>query len=580
MDVAQFSPRAAAGVPKAKSVASRIVASVTRRTSPFGQHDAFGDGHALLASTVLLFASYAFRLPALLNAQLTNSDAATVGLQAMHLLRGEHSAFLWGSGYQTSADSYVAAACFALLGATPRALMLSALTLHVASTYFAFATLRRRLTPWTALLLVLPYVVSPSSIHSYALYPPRQLSLTLAVAALWAIDAAWFQPRRVKELLAAGGVLFGLGISADPYPMVLAPVVLGYALSVGLARLPKERVVKVTSLALGLALGLLPFGLLHRASQSSSGQMGLSLRVLSHNMDLLVRECLPWALSYKVYFARDVMDYAPWDAPTLVRIVQGLGALGVLGLVALALVGPLLSRMPPEFARLGLASAIGFLATIAGFLVSVMVMDHFSMRYLATLTLLLPFVALPAASRFGKKTLTLLLAPHLVASAISGWVGYGPFVEGVRPVLQHAEIEADDAFFRLMQERGMRYAQADYWASYRLTFASRENVIVVPTNAQEDRYAPHRAAFEHAPRFAYVFDPGRSRERLDDVETTLKRENARVETVHIGRRTVFLVTRRSRLAANGQAHPPTQAQSVHGTLAYGSAVPSGGATVG
>jgi hypothetical protein len=575
MDVAQFSPGAALGVPGAKSAASRIVAHVTRRSTPLRPPGALEPKHAAMASAVLLVASYAFRLPALLNAQLTNSDAAIVGLQAMHLLRGEHSAFLWGSGYQTSADAYVAAAFFALLGATPLALMLSALTLHVSSTFFAFATLRRRLAPWTALLLVLPYVVSPSSIHSYALYPPRQLSLTLAVAALWAIDAAWFKPRDVRGWLAGGGLLFGFAISADPYPMVLAPVVLGYALAVSLARLPKERVVAVASLTLGLGLGLLPFVAMHRASQSSSGQMGLSLRVLSHNAELLVRECLPWALSYKVYFARDVMDYAPWDAPSLVRVVQYLGAVSVFALVALALAGPFLSRIPRDHARLGLAGALGFLATLGGFLVSVMVMDHFSMRYLATLTILLPFAALPASTRLGKRAFAFLLVPHLVASALSGWVGYGPFVRGIVPIRQQAECDADDAFFQLMKERGLHYAQADYWASYRLTFASREEVIVVPTNAREDRYARHRAAFERAPRFAYVFDPGRSRERLEDVEATLKRENARVEALHVGRRTVFLVTRRSEATANREAHPRPSTQSVQGTLAYGSAAPSG-----
>ena len=43
------------------------------------------------ASVTLLVASYLFRLPPLLNARSTNSDAAVVGLQAMHILRGEHS---------------------------------------------------------------------------------------------------------------------------------------------------------------------------------------------------------------------------------------------------------------------------------------------------------------------------------------------------------------------------------------------------------------------------------------------------------------------------------------------------------
>src|SRR5688500_11093436 len=88
-----------------------------------------------LAALVLFLGSYLFRLPPLLNARSTNSDAAVVGLQALHILRGEHSAFLWGSGYQTSADAYVAALFFAVFGKAPVVLMLSALTLHVLATF-------------------------------------------------------------------------------------------------------------------------------------------------------------------------------------------------------------------------------------------------------------------------------------------------------------------------------------------------------------------------------------------------------------------------------------------------------------
>src|SRR6185437_10779423 len=109
----------------------------------------------------------------------TNSDAAVVGLQAMHIRHGEHSPFLWGSGYQTSADSYVAAAFFTVFGPTALALMLSALVLHLAATYFVFATLLRRAPPWPALMLTMPLIFSPASVNTYALYPPRQLAITL-----------------------------------------------------------------------------------------------------------------------------------------------------------------------------------------------------------------------------------------------------------------------------------------------------------------------------------------------------------------------------------------------------------------
>ena len=490
------------------------------------------EGRAASAATgLLVLLSFLFRLPPLLNARSTNSDAAVVGLQAIHLLQGERSAFLWGSGYQTSADAYVAAGFFALAGPTPLALMLSALSLHVGATWLVFATLRRRLDPWTSLLASLPLVFAP----------PRQLGITLAVAALWALDGAAQRSRHPNAWLALGGLLYGLAISADPYPLVLAPIVLviGYG-ALGTAPRPLAR---APLLGAAVLAGLAPFALLHASARGTSGPMGLTTSVLHRNWKLLVDECLPWALSYKVYYAHHVMDYLPWDAPVLVQAVQITGALVAGALVAVGLGALFVRKVPLPIRRLGFAGALAWPITIGGFLGSVMVMDLFSMRYLAVLTLMLPFASVPAAWMLGRTRFAVLIAPHLVASALGGWVSYGPFVRGPVPVLETPELRDDYALLDLLRARRITYAEADYWASYRLTFLFREHVIVVPTNPTEDRYAPYRRAFEAAPTFAYVFDPGRSREDIAEAEAQLVRTNARVEKTHVGTLAVFLVTR-------------------------------------
>jgi hypothetical protein len=510
----------------------------------------------LPSSVILVVASYAFRLPPLLNARSTNSDAAVVGLQAMHMLKGEVSPFLWGSGYQTSADSLVAALCFAVLGPSPVVLMLSALTLHVVATYLVFSTLRRRLDPWLALVCTLPLVVSPSSVHSYALYPPRQVSLTLALAAFWAIDRATQETRETGDAgemgeqksvnarwLAAGGMLATLAVSADPYPMLLLPIAALFAVLVAWPR--------IWAFAGGAAVGLVPFFVLHRLAGAKSGPMGLTTSMLHHHWRLLVDECLPWALSYKVYFARNVMDYFPWDAPASFRALGILGALIVFGFVGYGLLSLRKAELPIEVRRLGFAGAMTFPLAIGAFLVSVMAMDHFSMRYLAVLTLLMPFAVAPAAHAIGRQRFALAFAPHLLASAIGGWVGYGPFVKGPVPVAETPELRDDYALADVMRARGLRFATADYWTSYRLTYLFREEIVVVPTNAGEDRYPPHRRAFEAAPSFAYVFDPGRSREDLGAAERDLEAANERVERLRAGGLTVFIVTRRP--AANSGA---------------------------
>ncbi|MBS2013850.1 MAG: hypothetical protein JST00_13255 [Deltaproteobacteria bacterium] len=498
----------------------------------------------------LVAASYAYRLPALLNARSTNSDAAVVGLQAMHMLRGEWSAFLWGSGYQTSADSLVAALWFAVFGASPFVLMLSALTLHVGSTLMVFGMMRRRFDPWVAFLVTMPMVVTPSSVHSYALYPPRQASLTLAMAAFFALDTAAFgrsdppRERRTLAWVATGGLLATLAVGADPYPLLLLPLVSLYAVVVSLHEAnAQQRGARVMAFFGGALVGLAPFWILHRLPGAKSGPMGFTTTMLSHHWKLLVDECLPWALSYKVYFARDVMDYKPWDAPAF-GALGILGALCLAGMLAYALVAP--ASVPVPTRRLSWVGALCFPLAIGAFLVSVMSMDHFSMRYLAVLTLMTPFGVAAAAHTLGPRRFLPLFLPHLLASAIGGWVGYGPFVRGLVPVRETPELKDDYALFDLLKGRGIRYAMADYWASYRLTLLFREELVVVPRNPSEDRYAPYRQALEAQATYAYVFDPGRSREDLQSAELDLFAESARVEKLAAGRLTVFLVTRRAK----------------------------------
>jgi len=172
-------------------------------------------------------------------------------------------------------------------------------------------------------------------------------------------------------------------------------------------------------------------------------------------------------------------------------------------------------------------------------------MDHFSMRYLAVLTLMTPFAMIPAAQALGARRFALAFAPHLVASAIAGWVGYGPFVHGPKPVAETPELRDDYALFAMLRAKNLRWATADYWTSYRLTYLFREEIVVVPKNPGEDRYAPYRRAFEAEKVFAYVYDPGRSREELAAAERELVAASEQVERLTAGRLTVFIVTRRA-----------------------------------
>jgi len=501
---------------------------------------------------LVLFLSIAFRLPPLINAEGSNSDAAVVGLQAMHLLHGEWSPFLWGSGYQTSVDSIVAAALFLFTGPSPLALMASTLAGHVVLTWLAYDVVRRALTAplkatarWAAAILVLPLVFAPDPVHTYVLYPPRQASLTLVFLAFWLLHGA-ASARRPRARFLAGGAVATLAVYADPYALLFLPVLalLGVLATRDLEPARAEARSRLGAVAAGALLGVVPYLLLRRHPLASHGQTSLTLDVLRHNFDLLVDSCLPWLLSTKVYAAQHMSDYQPWEVGAGYHAFQVASA--AILVVGLASGASLFFRrnLPWELRRLGLVGAVMLPVTIGGFLVSPMVMDHFSSRYLAAIILVSPFCLAPAAALLGTRRSAFALAPYLVSAAVSGWVSYRPFTLAVHP-----SISVDARLGTVLRERGIRYAVADYWAAYRLTFAWRESPVVVPTNEAEDRYKPYRARFEAEPVVAYVHDAYRSRESLDAVERKIRNGETtfepRYERFQIETFTVLILRRRA-----------------------------------
>src|SRR5918998_1550265 len=151
-----------------------------------------------VALPVLLVGSVLARLPELINARGVDSDAAVVGLQAMHLLRGEWSWFLWGAGYQASFDAVLVAAAFAVTGPSALTLMAVPLAGHLVLVGLTYDVVRRAIGAaagrWSAAVACLPLVFSPQSINGVALAAPRQWSVTAAILAVWLASRAGTDP--------------------------------------------------------------------------------------------------------------------------------------------------------------------------------------------------------------------------------------------------------------------------------------------------------------------------------------------------------------------------------------------------
>jgi hypothetical protein len=500
--------------------------------------------------------SILFRVPVLANASGLNSDVAIVGLQARHMLALEFHPLLWGSGYQSSVDSAIAAVFFAGLGAQPWVLIASALALHLALTLAVHDVLLRVLgekgdARFRAFALACLLVFTTASVHSFALNPPREAALLLAFFALASASKIAISPKPFHKIYASCA-FSGLACYADPYAILLYPVwALGLTLEVCATRGFERNLRSFARVVAASGVGLLPYLLLRSSTGATAGKTSLRLEVFPHNLALLLNVCGPWWSGLSTYAAQDAMDYTLWHPPTAIRYGAGLGtaALAALFLGALFVVAAAARAhgrgciRAPEI-RWGIVGVFGVLLTFVGFLGSVMVMDQFSMRYLAAATLLLPFALVPFARKLPMWVLLSLLGMHLQATAISGWVSFTPYVAGALPVRSTiGSGAAETKLVAFLQEQEVDVAEADYWASYRLSFLAQERIVVVPTNATEDRYPPHRIRFLDATKVAYIHDAFRSRESVDTARKTARERGTvtRETALDTGPFTVFVI---------------------------------------
>ncbi len=576
---------------------------------------------------VLLVGSVVARLPELVNARGVDSDAAVVGLQAMHLLRGEWSWFLWGAGYQASFDAVLVAAAFAVTGPSALTLMAVPLVGHLVLVGLTHDVVRRAIGApagrWSAAVACLPLVFSPQSINGVALAAPRQWSITAAILAVWlasrAADPAPARPprgpreatapRRIHRCrgpawLAGSGLVAGFAVYLDLFTLQLMPAVGVFALWCAVAprrataeeergrpappagtppgpglpaaqpqptvapwraawrtaergRSPGaavdasgavdggraapsvlERVARVGALLLGAAAGVAVIAWSRAQPVADGAKAGLTLDRLAANWTLLTELCLPYLLGVTV-FVPDPVDlvHDPWPAPGWWQVVQwagavGFGAAAVWAVIAVLVHGGWSPRrvhhvqgalVPPPVRRLGALGLIGSAASVGGFLVSTMPADLLSARYLAPIVWLAPFTLAPAAYTLGTRAFTVAIAPFVLAVGVGGWIAFAPHVAGPLPVRDPRGVAVDEAALAdALRAEGVRYATAQYWLAYRLTFLFTEDPVVVPLDEREDRYRPYRDGFAAAPVVAYVFHPSEPRATPGPVEDQLR----------------------------------------------------------
>ncbi len=485
-----------------------------------------------------------FRVPALLNAAGTNSDAAIVGLQAMHILRGEWSWFLWGTGYQGPVDALLIALVFALVGPSPLALMCVPLVLHLALVYLVWDILRRHL-PWgSSLIATLPIVFTPWAINNVALYPPRQACITLIFLGLWLLESASRSSRPRLRL--------ALGVSLGIFSLYLDLIALQMMVAFGLfallcswdARLPRRALGRRMAVMAAAALvsGLLVL-LLRQAPHREEPSLSLTLARIGANWKLLTTKCLPYLLGAKVYSRVEHLAPQLWQAPWPVRVVQWSGAVIFGAGLAFSLFAIKVRRLPWDVRRLGLLGGVAALSSLGAFLASMSPYDVWAVRYLAPVIWLSPFALAPAAALLRGRLFAAALAPYLIAATLGGWLSYGPYVQGALPVRwARGTAQEEQQLAELLRSKDVKIAAADYWLAYRLSFLFREDPIVVPLDPKQDRYPPYRKAYKSSRHTAFIFHPSEPGANQEQVRAALAQVPGRLESLRVADFEVLLFT--------------------------------------
>lgn len=495
-----------------------------------------------LAVLGIVLVATSYRLPALVNAGAVDSDAAVVGLQASHILRGEWAWRLWGTDYQGSLDALLAAISFFVLGASPVALIAVPFVGLLVMVTLSFDLLRRHVGAFSAAMLVAPLVFAPMASNLPMFVVMRQSLATTVVASVWLADGI-ARSRRPGLRVAASALALGLGLYIDLFAVVVVPAAGLFLLSSAGPALPWLRRVSPRFARRWLAV----VGLLAGAAAIAVVVAIASGRVpprVASNAALLVRTCLPFALGTKIFVKGEALDMSTWSAPLPVACLQTAGAAIFVLSILSAAPGALSRSVPIPVRRLGALGLLTTVATLAAFVLSTKPVDMWSSRYLAPIFWMAPFTLAPLAHRLGSRRLALLQSPWWVTALLGGWLSYGLYVDGPLPRRHPRAVGEEERALRShLLESGVHHAEANYWLSYRLTFLFDEDPIVVPFDRKQERYAPYRRSVDAAKVYAMIFHPSIPLARPEAYEALLRGSGTPYERREVGGFTVLVVRR-------------------------------------
>jgi hypothetical protein len=400
-----------------------------------------------------------------------NSDQAIVGLMALHVQHGDIATTYWGQAYGGPHEAFLVAALFAV-GFGAVALEIVAIGLHAATALVIWRIGLRVSSPRAArTAAALVWIGSAAailvSLRTFALYGIGIFLASLVVLQVLRVDD---RPSSRRDWLLLGCVL-GAGIWATPqFAWVAAPALLWLFLR-------SSRDLRGWVVAAGGAVVVAAPWLWYGATNDwdtlkGPAQTAADNGYLDH-LSAFFGDGLPVAVGLRAPATGE------WLVPPLAAAI------------ALALVATLVARAVWRHGH-GLAVVIAVVAAYP-FLLSLSTHAWYQAdgRYLY---LLFPLACLLLAVTFERRAAIAVV----VAGALS--------VAGLHAVAVETDPADYDALETALQQHGIDRAYADYWVAYRVTFDTREDVIVTP--AHGSRHLPYDTAVGDAARPAYIFRNG------------------------------------------------------------------------
>jgi hypothetical protein len=420
-----------------------------------------------------------------------DADQAVTGLMAKHLseLRA-FPVFWYGQTYMLGVEAWLAAPVMAAIGPTITALKLPLLAINVAVVVLLFGSLADEgLETWAAAVATLFFALAaPITAAHYLTANGGNVEPCLYVLLLWRLRArpAWF------------GAVLGLGFLNREFTIygAAALLLIEGARRTLFTRESARRYAIACLTAAGVWVVVLVLRHFSSAAGPGTSMADLSNQLAANNLlQLTERFCLDGraiATGFRQLFTDHWPELFGLEPQPLTdfgiesTVHQGLAGaawllLPVFGIPVVTLLAPLPQRAPVAPRAPGSPRADVYLIVVAGLsLAGYLVgrcglIDPHTMRY----ELLSPLGAAGLSAAFLRARPPKALAVAWTAcAALIFALSVTSHARLVAEYLTRPPVPAKLELVHALEARGVRYAYADYWTAYYVTFLTRERIIV------------------------------------------------------------------------------------------------------